>query len=129
MDEFLPLLVIAVVIVINAIQQARKKKLQEEEEAQNTFPPVTVPNPIQERRTQTYTSSAAMKKEIHSQPSSATPAKEDPKRKNRERRIHLSSQKQNAELHVQDEENTYAINDAEEARRAIIYSEIINRKY
>lgn len=126
MDEFLPLLVIAAVIVLNAIR-TRKKKLQEEQEAQNHLPPRTVSAP--EKRARTYTSPKAMRAEMHAAPSDPLP-KEDPKRK-KERRIATPSsvQKEEPVPSFPEEESNYAIHNAEEARRAIIYSELINRKY
>lgn len=128
MDEFLPLLVIGVVIVLNAIR-ARKKKLQEEQEAQNHLPPRTIPHSAPERRARTYASPKAMREEGHAAPSDLLP-KEDPKRKKERRMATPSSvQKEDPVLSFPEEESNYAIHNAEEARRAIIYSELINRKY
>ncbi len=123
MEQFLPILIITVVLVVNAIQ-ARKKKMQEEREAQETLSSAKSSRRPADSR-QTFSSASSLKEEMRLK-SSLSP-KENPLKS--EKRTQSSNLRKRLETTAPEEEVTYSINAVEEARRAIIYSEIINRKY
>lgn len=116
MEYLFPILFIAVIFAIRVMN----KRPQENRETENSFPPVSPSAPILNDKSMKKQNSRFTNSEsIHSKPLQKEKTVSDS----------LPEEPSSSLQSEGAQESSFTLNNAEDARKAIIYSEIINRKY
>ncbi len=116
MEYLFPILFIAIIFAIRVMN----KKLQENQKTENSFPPVSPSTPIlNDKSMKKQNSRFTTSESIHSEPRKKEKASPD-----------SLLEKSDSPLQPEEsQESPFTLRNAEDARKAFIYSEIINRKY